>query len=77
VSDIAGNRCVIRQNENGFLVSFSDHQAFAEKILALLNDQALRRRLGEYPDDYAEFDARRMVERQMELYDCLLARSKN
>lgn len=41
-----GPRAVIQNNENGFLVEDGNIAAFAEKIMALINDSELRKLLG-------------------------------
>jgi glycosyltransferase involved in cell wall biosynthesis len=75
VSDIPGNREVVRQGENGFVVPLVDPDAFAARILRLLEDEALRTRLGLCPDDFSEWDADLMVRRQEALYLRLLNES--
>lgn len=75
-SDIPGNREVIRDGENGFLVPVADHERFAAAILKLAADPALRRRLGECSnEDFSEWSAEVLVARQQELYQRLLVHS--
>jgi len=45
-SDIPGVNDVVRHEENGFLVPPRDSKALAENILALLDDDEIRRRFG-------------------------------
>lgn len=72
-SDIPGNREVIRDGKNGFLLPVDDHENFAAAILKLAADRDLRNRLGAYADeDFSEWDAAVMVGRQEELYRRLL-----
>lgn len=72
-SDIPGNREVIRDNENGFLVPVAEHERFADAILRLAADPGLRRRLGDFSsEDFGEWSAAVMVARQEELYQRLL-----
>lgn len=74
-SDIPGNREIIRDGLNGFLIPLSDHERFAGSILKLAADPALRARLGRYgEEDFGEWDAPVMVKRQEELYQRLLER---
>jgi glycosyltransferase involved in cell wall biosynthesis len=47
VSNVPGNSELIRQGENGLLVSPGDVEAMAEAIGSLLDDPSLRRRMGE------------------------------
>lgn len=75
-SDIPGNREVIRDGENGFLLPVSGHERFADAILRLAADAGLRRRLGDFAgEDFSEWSADRMVARQEELYQRLLVNS--
>jgi glycosyltransferase involved in cell wall biosynthesis len=72
-SDIPGNREVIRDGLNGFLLPVDGHQRFAGAIAKLAADPALRKRLGGYDgEDFGEWDAGVMVKRQEELYESLL-----
>jgi len=72
-SDIPGNREVIRDGVNGYLVSVNDHERFASVILKLAADKVLRQQLGSYDgEDFSEWDAAVMVSRQEELYQRLL-----
>jgi glycosyltransferase involved in cell wall biosynthesis len=76
VSDIPGNREVIRDNLNGRVVPVTDHEAFASAILGLAADPALRARLAGYTgEDFAAWDATAMVRRQEQLYLRLLTDS--
>jgi glycosyltransferase involved in cell wall biosynthesis len=75
-SDIPGNREVIRDGENGFLLPVGEHGRFAEAILRLAADAELRRKLGNYSgEDFSEWSAEVMVARQEELYQRLLVDS--
>jgi glycosyltransferase involved in cell wall biosynthesis len=72
-SDIPGNREMIRDGVNGYLVPINDHECFASTILKLAADKVLRQRLGSYDgEDFSEWDAAVMVSRQEELYQRLL-----
>ena len=70
---IPGNNEVVRNNENGFLVSPHSTEAFAHGILTLMNDPSLRKRMGHAPEDFADWDAERMVNNQASLYARLLS----
>jgi 1,2-diacylglycerol 3-alpha-glucosyltransferase len=53
----------------GALVAALDEADFASRVVVLLADHALRKRLGREAQDYArEWDARRMAERMAEFY---------
>ena len=72
-SDIPGNREVIHDGVNGYLVPINDHECFASAILKLAADKVLRQQLGSYDgEDFSEWDAAVMVSRQEELYQRLL-----
>jgi glycosyltransferase involved in cell wall biosynthesis len=74
-SDIPGNREVIRDGVNGYLLPLNDHESFAAAILKLAADRVLRQQLGSYDnEDFSEWDAAVMVSRQEELYQRLLLR---
>ncbi|HEX7502791.1 MAG TPA: glycosyltransferase family 4 protein [Acidobacteriota bacterium] len=76
-SDIPGNREVIRDGENGFLLPVAEHGRFADAILRLAADAGLRRRLGDFgSEDFSEWSATVMVARQEELYQRLLVNSR-
>jgi len=75
-SDIPGNREVVRDGENGFLVPVQEHGRFAEAIARLATDPDLRRRLGGFAgEDFSEWSAEVLVARQEELYQRLLVNS--
>jgi len=71
-SNINGNREVIKHGENGFLLDLDDYPGFAQKIGFLYENAAERERLANLPEDFKEWDAAYMVERQQELYLKLL-----
>ncbi|MCI0470434.1 MAG: glycosyltransferase, partial [Candidatus Aminicenantes bacterium] len=66
--DIPGNREVIKERQNGYLVEVSDHRGFAEKILYLMENKAERDRLAQYQEDFSQWDADFMVAAQEKLY---------
>jgi len=75
-SDIPGNREVVRDGENGFLLPAGEHERFAESILRLAADAGLRRKLGDFADeDFSAWSAEAMVARQEELYQRLVVNS--
>lgn len=75
-SDIPGNREVVRDDENGFLVPGDDPERFAAAILKLAADPGLRRRLGNFSaEEFDEWSADVLVARQEELYLRLLVDS--
>ena len=72
-SDIPGNREVIKDNENGFLVDVKDYDTFAQRILFLIENPVERERLARFAlEDFSEWDAGYMVDAQEKLYRELL-----
>lgn len=45
-TDVPGNREIVREGENGFLVSVGDTERLAQALAWLIRDPALRRRMG-------------------------------
>jgi glycosyltransferase involved in cell wall biosynthesis len=45
-SDVTGNRALVVHEENGLLFPVGDTEALAQAALRLVNDEALRKRLG-------------------------------
>ncbi len=66
---------ILRDGENGFLVAPGDVDAFADRLVGLLTDADLRRRLGARAAASigSEFDIDGMVRAQERLYEELLA----
>jgi glycosyltransferase involved in cell wall biosynthesis len=71
VSDIPGNREVVRNDKNGYLVDVSDHVTFAERILFLIENDKERDRLANFKEDFSHWDADFMVKVQEKLYRSL------
>jgi glycosyltransferase involved in cell wall biosynthesis len=69
---------LLRDGENGYLIAPGDTDAFAGRLSALLNDEALRRRLGAaaLASVGAEFDIDGMVRAQERLYERLSAHAR-
>lgn len=75
-SNIPGNREVIQENKNGFLVDVQDYETFAGKILYLIHEEKERKRLAEFAEeDFSPWDADYMVKEQEKLYLSLLTSS--
>jgi len=76
-SDIPGNREIVRNGRNGFLVDVADHSRFSRRIIDLIERRDMRERLGHCPDeDFSEWDAGRMVRKQEALYESLWKRCR-
>jgi glycosyltransferase involved in cell wall biosynthesis len=68
--DIDGNREGLRDGETGFIVPPFDQRILAEKLTVVLDDAALRRRMGEQGRHFAlgRFDAKVMVDALERVY---------
>jgi glycosyltransferase involved in cell wall biosynthesis len=73
-TEVPGCRDVVRDGENGFLVPAEDAAALASKVRVLIEDGALRRRMGAVGRRRAEreFCVREVVRRHLEIYASLL-----
>ncbi len=71
-SNIPGNREVIKDDQNGFLVDVQDYSRYAEKIVFLKDHPKERERLANFPEDFTPWNARVMVKAQEDLYHQLL-----
>jgi glycosyltransferase involved in cell wall biosynthesis len=69
---------LMRDGETGFVVDVGDERAFAEKSLALLQDEELRRRMGERGREVAErlFRADVVAAKTKVVYDEMLAEAR-
>ncbi|MCP4151357.1 MAG: glycosyltransferase family 4 protein [bacterium] len=72
-SNIPGNREVIRENENGFLVDVTDYDSFAQKITTLITNPDTHTRLANCEEDFSSWNADFMVKEQEDLYKRLMA----
>ena len=70
-TDVGGNPEVLKHGETGFLVPNEDHAAAASRLLQLLENPPLRRRMGQNGRDVVEekFSAEVMIRRVASLYD--------
>jgi glycosyltransferase involved in cell wall biosynthesis len=73
--DIPGNREVIKNDRNGFLVDVFDYRTFAERVLFLVNNRETRGRLADFEEDFSQWDADYMVRQQEDLYRSLVKSS--
>lgn len=75
-TDIPGNREIIREGENGFLVPVGDTEKLATVLAWLIKDPALRRRLGAQSRRLVQpYDWREIVRRYAVILEEALARS--
>ena len=74
VTDVGGNPEVVRQGRTGVLVPPGDPRAFADAVVRLLRDPALRARYGQEARRVirAEFGLKRVVERYGRVYEEVL-----
>ena len=65
-----GNPEVIEDGKNGFLIDYGDKEELKEKIIKLLQDDDLRRKMGERGrKEVKKFSLERMVEETEKLYE--------
>jgi glycosyltransferase involved in cell wall biosynthesis len=74
-TDVGGVPEVLADGETGFLVPARDHEAMAERIVELLSDEPLRRRMGAAALHRAreQFTVERMVSGTLGVYETLRA----
>jgi glycosyltransferase involved in cell wall biosynthesis len=75
LSRVGGNPEVVSEGRSGFLVPSDDPESAARRILELLRDPEMRRRMGDHGRAIVaeRFTAAHMVNRLVSLYDDLLA----
>jgi glycosyltransferase involved in cell wall biosynthesis len=78
-TDVGGTREQIVEGETGYIVAAGDHQALAERLIALLRDPERARRMGERGLQVVKekFSCAAQVERVENLYERLLARKQS
>jgi len=72
---VGGNAEALKEGESGYLVASEDAEAMADRILRLLRDPVMARRMGEVARETvkARFSMDAMMNRLMGIYDELLA----
>lgn len=77
-TNVGGNPEVVIDGETGFLVPASDHEAFSRKILELIENGNLRRRLGENARKCVseKFNEQKIIACYDELYSSLARQGK-
>ncbi|MFI5088929.1 MAG: glycosyltransferase [Terriglobales bacterium] len=75
---VGGNAEALADGQSGYIVDSDDPQAMAERILILLRDPELRRRMGQRGKETVEsrFSAHSMITQLVGVYDELLASRK-
>jgi glycosyltransferase involved in cell wall biosynthesis len=72
-TDIRGNRDLVEDGENGFLVKLGDVQGLIDSILKLAKDRDLRIRMGEKGREMIEdYSLENVLEEMVEIYDMFL-----
>ncbi len=72
-TEVDGANEIIHDTIDGFLLSPGDIRGFADTIIQLLDNPAMREEMGKAGQDYiGEFDIDIMVKKQEQLYDSLL-----
>ncbi|MSO54533.1 MAG: glycosyltransferase family 1 protein [Rhodospirillales bacterium] len=73
-TDVPGCREIVQNGKNGFLVPLQDPLALAQAIEALLNDKALRERMGAHSREMIEtsFHQNLIIHETMKVYEELL-----
>lgn len=74
-TDTGGNPELVQDGRNGFLVPVGDARALADRLIRLLSDTALARRLGEAARETVQssYTHTRMIAEQMACYDEVLS----
>jgi glycosyltransferase involved in cell wall biosynthesis len=73
-TDTGGNGELIEDGINGFLVPVGDVDRLADRLVKVLSDSAMARRLGEAARDTARsYSVSRMIDEQMTCYDEVLS----
>lgn len=77
-TDTGGNPELVKDGYNGFLVPVGDSTALADRIVRLLSERDLARRMGEagYQTVSSTYTHERMVSEQMACYDRVLLRHR-
>ena len=76
-SQVGGLAFLIQNGETGFTVPVDDPQALAEKLLSMLENPELRKRMGQNASNFARsYSWERIANRIVELYDETIAEGK-
>ncbi len=71
VSDTVGCREVVEEGQNGYLVDVRNTDSIANKLSILIEDRALREKMGAYSRKIAvkEYDVKKVIEKYIEIYN--------
>jgi glycosyltransferase involved in cell wall biosynthesis len=66
---VPGSEELIHHGENGYLIAPSDFQALAQALITLINDRALRKRMGKQSKEFVpQYTWKSIAEQYSELY---------
>lgn len=72
-TDIRGNRDLVKDGVNGYLVELDDVEGLVNSILKLTNDEDLRKRMGEKGQEIIEaYSLENVLVEMEEIYDHFL-----
>jgi len=72
-TDVRGNRDLVKNGENGYLVPLDDVEQTAIVIKRLIDSEDLRRSMGEKSKELVkQYDLQRVLEEMEEIYDNIL-----
>ena len=76
-TDSVGCRDTVEEGKNGLLVPPHSPESLANALEKLINDKALRERMGKYSREKAEkeYDVDRVARKHLEIYDSLLQKN--
>ncbi len=76
-SDVGGNNEIVREGENGYLIKGDDTDLIAARLAALINDDALRTRLGRQSRAFSlQYDWEKIMGEYNALYEQARAKQK-
>jgi glycosyltransferase involved in cell wall biosynthesis len=74
--DGGGNRDIIENGKNGFIIEKPDAKLFAEKIIDLINNPLLYSEISHYAQEFArQYDIKKYVDRLLEMYKVFIKNS--
>jgi glycosyltransferase involved in cell wall biosynthesis len=68
-SNVGGNNEIVEEGKNGYLVEGDDTDTLAQRLVTLINDEALRQEMGRHSRELAlRYDWKRIMQQYDELY---------
>ena len=69
-SNVGGNNEIVHEGENGYLIEGEDVETLAQRLADLINDEPLRKRMGEKSREMAlQYDWKKIMAQYRELYE--------